>query len=197
MKNLRKLATGHSRDYLVTIGSLGYLKLVKSDMYPKFLKINFVVVVRHSANGSERPHLQSATFISRFSQMQIVIACPILSFLPPPQSQSPRPALFTRQLQVARWSACVLKSCNTFAPICRFSASRKQIEEEAIENRKVGKGTRNNRVGDQDRTGAGKSRIATAQSPSFVVSCVGGEPHRKKANAQLPPLLSKHGWSVG
>ena len=53
MKNLRKLATGHSRDYLVTIGSLGYLKLVKSDMYPKFLKINFVVVVRHSAGASK------------------------------------------------------------------------------------------------------------------------------------------------
>ena len=51
MKKIRKLATGHSRDYLVTIGSLGYLKLVKSDMYPKFLKINFVVVVRHSADG--------------------------------------------------------------------------------------------------------------------------------------------------
>ena len=49
IKMLIKLVTGHSRDYVVTIGSLGYLKLVESDMYPKFLKINFVVVVRHSA----------------------------------------------------------------------------------------------------------------------------------------------------
>ena len=48
IKNFRKLATGHSRNYLVTIGNLGYLKLVKSDMYPKFLEINLVVVVRHS-----------------------------------------------------------------------------------------------------------------------------------------------------
>ena len=51
MKNFRKLATGHSRNYLVTIGNLGYLKLVKSDMYPKFLKINLVVVVRHSVTA--------------------------------------------------------------------------------------------------------------------------------------------------
>ena len=49
IKKFRKLATGHSRNYLVTIGNLGYLKLVKSDMYPKFLEINLVVVVRHSA----------------------------------------------------------------------------------------------------------------------------------------------------
>ena len=49
IEKLRKLATGHPRNYLVTIGNLGYLKLVKSDMYPKFLKINLVVVVRHSA----------------------------------------------------------------------------------------------------------------------------------------------------
>ena len=49
IEKLRKLATGHSRNFLVTIGNLGYLKLVKSDMYPKFLEINLVVVVRHSA----------------------------------------------------------------------------------------------------------------------------------------------------
>ena len=36
---------------MVTNGNLGYLKLFKSDMYLKFLKINFVVVVRHSARG--------------------------------------------------------------------------------------------------------------------------------------------------
>ena len=53
IKKFRKLATGHSRNYLVTIGNLGYLKLVKSDMYPKFLKINLVVVVRHSASARE------------------------------------------------------------------------------------------------------------------------------------------------
>ena len=35
--------TGHSNNYLVTIGNLGYQKIVKSDMYPKFLKIIFVV----------------------------------------------------------------------------------------------------------------------------------------------------------
>ena len=52
IKKFRKLATGHSRNYLVTIGNLGYLKLVKSDMYPKFLEINLVVVVRHSAYAS-------------------------------------------------------------------------------------------------------------------------------------------------
>ena len=40
-----------ARNYLVTIGNLGYLKLVKSHMYPKFLKINLVMVVRHSAAG--------------------------------------------------------------------------------------------------------------------------------------------------
>ena len=54
IKKFRKLATGHSRNYLVTIGNLGYLKLVKSDMYPKFLEINLVVVVRHSVRGFRR-----------------------------------------------------------------------------------------------------------------------------------------------
>ena len=54
IKKSRKLATGHSRNYLVTIGNLGYLKLVKSDMYPKFLEINLVVVVRHSVYGTYR-----------------------------------------------------------------------------------------------------------------------------------------------
>ena len=49
IKKSRKLATGHSRSYLVTIGNLGYLKLVNLDMYPKFLEISFVQVVRHSA----------------------------------------------------------------------------------------------------------------------------------------------------
>ena len=51
MKKIRKLATGHSRSYLVTIGNLGYLKFVELDMYPKFLEISFVQVVRHSAEG--------------------------------------------------------------------------------------------------------------------------------------------------
>ena len=41
-------------NYLVTIGILGYLKLVKLNMYPKFLKINLVVVVRHSASVGSR-----------------------------------------------------------------------------------------------------------------------------------------------
>ena len=72
MKNLRKLATGHSRDYLVTIGSLGYLKLVKSDMYPKFLKINFVVVVRHSVAALYPPPVMRLNlfFAPLLSEMQ-------------------------------------------------------------------------------------------------------------------------------
>ena len=51
IQKLKKLATGHSRNYLVTTGNLGCLNLVKSDIYPKFHKINLVVVVRHSAGG--------------------------------------------------------------------------------------------------------------------------------------------------
>ena len=51
LKNMKftKTSNWSLKNYLVTIGNFFYQKIIKSDTYFKFLKINFFLVVKHSA----------------------------------------------------------------------------------------------------------------------------------------------------